>query len=143
MGGSITCNLFTSVQQRKSMEGRSITTTLNNINSNNNNKNNNNNNNINKLHFYRWIKLRSSLVPFTILLEPISEWLLQGLTSSWCVWFLFSWSPLAFFLVHSLIWFLLDYVLLVTVQVLVVYLCIFLCFLIIIRNLSKLKIIDP
>lgn len=64
----------------------------------------------------RWIKLRSSLVPYTIILEPISEWLFQGIGVSLAVSFLFQWSPLAFFLIHSLAWFILDYVLLRIVQ---------------------------
>ncbi|ESN96218.1 hypothetical protein HELRODRAFT_107370 [Helobdella robusta] len=64
----------------------------------------------------RWIKLRSFLVPMTIIMEPLSEWLLLGLISSWAVCRLFMWSPIAFFLVHTLIWFLLDYTLLLTIQ---------------------------
>ena len=65
----------------------------------------------------RWIKLRSSLVPLTMVMEPVSEWLLLGLVVSWAVNHAFQWSPLAFFLTHSLAWFILDYVLLRIVQV--------------------------
>jgi len=65
----------------------------------------------------RWTKLRASLLPLTIILEPISESLICGALVSWAVSTLFCWSPLAFFFVHCLVWFLLDYVLLLVVQV--------------------------
>lgn len=66
---------------------------------------------------YRWVKLRTSLLPVTALLEPVSECLALGVVGSWAVSVVFTWSPLAFFFVHVLIWFLLDYTLLHIVQV--------------------------
>jgi ceramide glucosyltransferase len=64
----------------------------------------------------RWIKLRTSLVPFTAVMEPISECLILGILASFAVSQLFHWSGLAFFFVHVLIWFLLDYLILLIVQ---------------------------
>ena len=57
------------------------------------------------------------MLPLTIVLEPVSESLILGGLVSWSVNTLFLWSPLAFFFVHCLVWFLLDYVLLLVVQV--------------------------
>lgn len=68
----------------------------------------------------RWTKLRSSLLPLTIIMEPVSESLILGAIVSWAASTLFGWSPLAFFFVHCLVWFLLDYILLLVVQVLTV-----------------------
>lgn len=66
---------------------------------------------------FRWIKLRTSLIPVTAILEPASECLLMGVGGSWAVSSLFDWSGLAFFFVHALLWFLLDYILLLVLQV--------------------------
>jgi len=65
----------------------------------------------------RWAKLRVAMVPYTILLEPLSECVVIGACASWAVWFLFSWDPLVFYLVHVLVWFLLDWILLSIIQV--------------------------
>lgn len=64
----------------------------------------------------RWVKLRSAVQPFIVLMEPISEWLILGLIMSWAVTVIFGWSPVAFFFVHTLVWFLLDYILLRIIQ---------------------------
>lgn len=64
----------------------------------------------------RWTKLRSAMVPHTILLEPLSECLILGAFTSWSVYVLFLWDPIVFYLVHVLVWFLLDYTLLSIVQ---------------------------
>lgn len=64
----------------------------------------------------RWIKLRTSLIPITAVLEPTFECLLMGLWGAWAVSSLFDWSGLAFFFVHALLWFLLDYILLLVLQ---------------------------
>lgn len=67
-------------------------------------------------HFHqrltRWGRLRVATVPTLIILEPVSECILQGLLLSWAVEFLFGVSPMAFFLMHVLVWFLVDYTLL-------------------------------
>lgn len=68
-------------------------------------------------HVARWAKLRSAVQPFIILLEPASECLLCGLIASWVMTVLFGWSPVAFFFVHVLVWFVLDYILLRVIQV--------------------------
>jgi len=64
----------------------------------------------------RWAKLRAAMVPLTILLEPLSECILLGLLTAWSVFYLFRWDPLLFFLLHILIWFLMDWVLIHVVQ---------------------------
>ena len=61
--------------------------------------------------------MRSVVQPLIVLIEPISEWLLLGIIISWVVTVLFGWSPVAFFFVHTLVWFVLDYILLRIVQV--------------------------
>lgn len=57
----------------------------------------------------RWMKLRHAMVPFTMFFEPVSQCMVLGLMMSWAVNFLFDVSPLSFFLIHVLVWFLLDY----------------------------------
>jgi ceramide glucosyltransferase len=64
----------------------------------------------------RWTKLRSAMCPHTILLEPLSECMLLGCLTAWAVDFLFRWDPVTFFLVHVLLWFIMDWLLLLIVQ---------------------------
>ncbi|KAL5017585.1 hypothetical protein ScPMuIL_007174 [Solemya velum] len=64
----------------------------------------------------RWIQLRTSMVPTLILLEPISQCLIIGSLASWASAFLFDSSPLVFFLIHLLAWFLLDYILISIIE---------------------------
>lgn len=64
----------------------------------------------------RWTKLRCAMVPHTIILEPLSECLILGAFTSWAVYVLFLWDPIVFYLVHVLVWFLLDYTLLSIIQ---------------------------
>lgn len=65
----------------------------------------------------RWAKLRVAMMPATILLEPLSECMIIGAFASWSVSMLFHWDSLVFFLVHLLVWFLFDWILLSIVQV--------------------------
>ena len=67
-------------------------------------------------YFFRWAKLRAAMVPFTIFLEPLSECILLGLLTAWSVFYLFRWDPVSFFLLHILIWFLMDWMLIHVVQ---------------------------
>lgn len=64
----------------------------------------------------RWIKLRLAMVPVITVVEPLSECVLLGAGSSWATHYLFNWDPLVFFLVHLLVWFLFDFVLLSIIQ---------------------------
>lgn len=64
----------------------------------------------------RWAKLRIAMVPAMILLEPISECMLLGALAAWAANWLFGWDPLVLYLVHVLLWFLLDSLLLSIVQ---------------------------
>lgn len=64
----------------------------------------------------RWTKLRAAMIPVTTVLEPFSECLLLGILSSWAVFYLLHWNPLAFFFVHVLIWFLMDWILIRVIQ---------------------------
>ncbi|KAK3083877.1 hypothetical protein FSP39_004465, partial [Pinctada imbricata] len=71
-------------------------------------------------HFHqrlvRWSQLRISLLPQLIFLEPLSECMLMGVVASWAVEYVFGISPMAFFLMHVLCWFLCDYCTLTTVE---------------------------
>ncbi|XP_064612082.1 ceramide glucosyltransferase-like [Liolophura sinensis] len=64
----------------------------------------------------RWARLRSSMIPVIIILEPITECMLMGVLTSWAAQYLFSVSPLAFFLLHVLCWFLIDYMLMRVIE---------------------------
>ncbi|KAJ1525825.1 hypothetical protein ONE63_009026 [Megalurothrips usitatus] len=64
----------------------------------------------------RWIKLRLAMIPLTTIIEPLSECVLLGAASAWAFRYLFRWDPLVFFMVHLLIWFLCDFVLLSIIQ---------------------------
>ena len=65
----------------------------------------------------RWAKLRVAMLPTMILLEPLSECMIDGAFASWAVSVLFQWDSLVFYLVHILLWFLSDWILLSIVQV--------------------------
>jgi len=64
----------------------------------------------------RWIKLRSAMVPHTALLEPISECMLSGALASLASYILFRTDPVCFYLVHILVWFICDWLLIHIVQ---------------------------
>lgn len=64
----------------------------------------------------RWARLRIAMVPTTALLEPLSECLPLGAGAAWAAGRLLGAEPLPFFLVHVLLWFLSDWLLLRTVQ---------------------------
>ncbi|ESO97458.1 hypothetical protein LOTGIDRAFT_214304 [Lottia gigantea] len=64
----------------------------------------------------RWAYMRYSMLPLFVFLEPLSECMIMGVAASWAVQFLFDFSPMGFFLLHVLLWFLLDYVLICVVQ---------------------------
>ncbi|XP_040578704.1 ceramide glucosyltransferase [Lepeophtheirus salmonis] len=64
----------------------------------------------------RWAKLRSAMVPTTIVFEPISECLCLGLLASWAVFYLWKVDPILFFAFHILLWFIMDWTLLCVVQ---------------------------
>lgn len=54
---------------------------------------------------------------WTTVLEPFSECMVLGMLTAWSVLFIFRWDPLAFFFIHVLVWFLMDWSLLLIVQV--------------------------
>jgi len=64
----------------------------------------------------RWRKLHVSSTPMTIVFEPISECMLLGVLAAWSTSFLFRWDPIAVFLIHVLVWFICDWVLIHIVQ---------------------------
>lgn len=64
----------------------------------------------------RWAKLRFAMVPHTIILEPLSECMILGMTAGWSLHFLLQVDPFAVYLFHLLLWFFLDYVLLCIIQ---------------------------
>ena len=57
------------------------------------------------------------MCPLLMLMEPVSECFMLGMLAAWATNFLFRWDPLSFFLVHVLVWFLMDWALLHVVQV--------------------------
>lgn len=65
----------------------------------------------------RWAKLRIAMVPFTIIMEPISECMMLGALAAWANYWLFATDPIVVYLLHILGWFLLDWILLSIVQV--------------------------
>lgn len=64
----------------------------------------------------RWARLRIAMVPTTTMLEVLSECLPLGAGAAWAAGQLFGAEPLAFFLVHVLVWFLSDWLMLRSVQ---------------------------
>ncbi|GAB6031668.1 Ceramide glucosyltransferase [Chamberlinius hualienensis] len=64
----------------------------------------------------RWVKLRFAMVPHWTVLEPFHECMFMGALTSCSAAILFQWDPLVFYLVHILMWFLLDWILLGIVQ---------------------------
>jgi len=64
----------------------------------------------------RWIKLRSAMVPHTILLEPLSECMLSGALAALAAHVLFRVDPICFYMVHILVWFICDWILIHIVQ---------------------------
>ncbi|XP_070564425.1 ceramide glucosyltransferase-like isoform X2 [Ptychodera flava] len=69
-----------------------------------------------KSRMARWCKLRLATVPPLVIFEPLTECLALGACTAWAVYFLFHVHPLVFFLCHSLVWFILDYIQLLGVQ---------------------------
>lgn len=65
----------------------------------------------------RWVKLRVAMCPWLLFFEPLSECFVLGVVSAWAVNYLFGFARLSFFLVHVLVWFLMDWKLLHIVQV--------------------------
>ena len=65
----------------------------------------------------RWAKLRIAMIPHMILLEPLSECFVLGAMASWAISYLTQIDPFAVYLFHILLWFLLDYTLLLIIQV--------------------------
>ena len=66
---------------------------------------------------FSWIKLRSAMLPHTILLEPLSECMLSGALASLSAHILFRIDPVPFYMVHILVWFMFDWILIHVVQV--------------------------
>ncbi|KAI2809335.1 hypothetical protein RDWZM_003347 [Blomia tropicalis] len=64
----------------------------------------------------RWAKLRIAMIPHMILLEPLSECFVLGAMASWAISYLSQIDPFAVYLFHILLWFLLDYTLLLIIQ---------------------------
>ena len=57
------------------------------------------------------------MLPTLIILEPLSECIVIGVAASWAVQYLFDFSAMGYFLLHVLVWFLLDYLMFRTVMV--------------------------
>ncbi|KAH3801309.1 hypothetical protein DPMN_154957 [Dreissena polymorpha] len=63
------------------------------------------------------MKLRNAMVPATIFWEPISLCFTLGLMNAWAVSYMLDLSPMSYLLVHTLLWFLLDYTLIKVLEV--------------------------
>jgi len=74
----------------------------------------------------RWTKLRIAMVPVTIVFEPLSKCMVLGALAAWANYKLFACSPLGIYLLHILVWLILDYILLKTVQVITSKMLVFL-----------------
>ena len=61
------------------------------------------------------------MLPHLIFVQPLSDCIILGLASAWAVLYLFSWDPLAFFFIHLLVWYLMDWILLLVIQVIKVF----------------------
>ena len=70
--------------------------------------------------FFRWMRLRHAMLPAFMFLEPIFHSMVLGLMNSWAFNHLFGFSPLFFFLIHLLVWFLLDYSMISIFEVIVI-----------------------
>ena len=66
---------------------------------------------------FRWMKLRHVMLPVLMFAEPVFHSMVLGLMNSWAFNYLFGVSPLIFFLIHVLAWFLLDYSMLSILEV--------------------------
>ncbi|XP_071121172.1 ceramide glucosyltransferase-like [Mytilus galloprovincialis] len=64
----------------------------------------------------RWCKLRTSMTPATIFFEPFSQCIVQGCLNAWAMSYLFNFTGSVVFLVHCLVWFLLDYILIRVIE---------------------------
>ncbi|KAJ8955321.1 hypothetical protein NQ318_003414 [Aromia moschata] len=64
----------------------------------------------------RWAKLRIAMLPLVIFFEPLTECMVIGAAAAWATSILFLWEPIAFYLIHILVWFLCDWILLCIVQ---------------------------
>lgn len=64
----------------------------------------------------RWIKLRFAMVPQWTLIEPFSECMLLGLLGATSISFMWAFNPVTVFAIHVLVWFLLDYKLICSIQ---------------------------
>jgi len=64
----------------------------------------------------RWAKLRLAMVPLVMAGEPFTECMLLGILASISTRIVFHWDPIVVFLIHLLIWCILDWFLLKSVQ---------------------------
>lgn len=64
----------------------------------------------------RWIQLRIAMLPFLIIAEPFSHCLIVGATAAWAAKIILNWDPIAFYLIHILVWFILDWIIFTIVQ---------------------------
>lgn len=65
----------------------------------------------------RWAKLRFAMIPLTILGEPFTECMLLGVCAAVSCKVVFDFDPIVVFLIHLLIWCIMDWLLLRSIQV--------------------------
>ena len=65
----------------------------------------------------RWGRLRATMMPWPGLVEPFTECLGLGVLGALCLHRLLHLNPLVFLLVHTLVWFLFDLLLMKLIEV--------------------------
>ncbi|CAG9759458.1 unnamed protein product [Ceutorhynchus assimilis] len=64
----------------------------------------------------RWAKLRMAMLPLVIIFEPLTECMVIGIFAGWATSVLFKWEFLTVYMIHILVWFICDWILLSIVQ---------------------------
>lgn len=68
-------------------------------------------------HVIRWAQLRTAMVPFPTLLEPITECLLLGFLAGLCAQYVIGIPFIIFYAAHICVWMMFDFFLLRNLQV--------------------------
>ena len=61
-----------------------------------------------------------AMIPLIIIVEPLSECMVIGACAAWAANILFKWDVLGFYLIHILLWFICDWILLSIIQVCII-----------------------
>ncbi|CAG0886315.1 unnamed protein product [Darwinula stevensoni] len=64
----------------------------------------------------RWTQIRFATQPHQVFVEPLFECLVNGLLGAWAARELFGWDPIPFYVLHVLVWLILDVILTIVVN---------------------------